>query len=53
MQMDCFHYDPASGKYGLAILRIMRLAAIATVIGLAGLLLFFWRKDKNKTANLK
>jgi protein SCO1/2 len=49
----CFHYDPSSGKYGLAILRVLRLAAVATVIGLAGLLLFFWRNSKKKEAGLK
>lgn len=49
----CFHYDPASGKYGLAILRVMRLAAIATIIGIAGLLLMFRRNNKRKEAGLK
>ena len=32
----CFHYDPASGKYGAAIVNIVRLAGIATVLALAG-----------------
>lgn len=49
----CFHYDPASGKYGLAILRVLRLAAVATIIGIAGLLLLFWRNGKRKEAGLK
>jgi len=49
----CFHYDPASGKYGLAILRVMRLAAVATVIGIITMLLFFWRSNKRKAVNLK
>lgn len=50
----CFHYDPANGKYGLAILRAMRLAAVATVLGIVGMLLVFWRTNKNKeAANLK
>ncbi|HXG86655.1 MAG TPA: SCO family protein [Pyrinomonadaceae bacterium] len=49
----CFHYDPASGKYGLAILRVLRLAAIGTIIGIAGLLLLFWRNNKKKEAGLK
>lgn len=50
----CFHYDPASGKYGLAILRAMRIAAVATVLGIVGMMLVFWRTNKNKeAANLK
>jgi protein SCO1/2 len=28
----CFHYDPASGKYGPVIVNIIRLAAIATLV---------------------
>lgn len=44
----CFHYDPASGKYGLAILRAMRLAAVATVLGIVGMMLVFWRQNKRK-----
>lgn len=49
----CFHYDPASGKYGLAILRVLRGAAVATIIGIVALILFFWRNNKKKAANLK
>ena len=28
----CFHYDPASGKYGAVIVNIIRLAGLATVV---------------------
>jgi len=30
----CYHYNPTTGKYGLAVLNIMRLVGIATVLGL-------------------
>lgn len=30
----CYQYDPATGRYGVAILRILKLAGIATVIAL-------------------
>ncbi len=36
----CYHYDPATGKYSLAILQFLRLGALLTVAGI-GLLLFF------------
>jgi protein SCO1 len=39
----CFHYDPATGTYGAAILNIVRLAGILTVVGIA-LLLFLLRR---------
>jgi protein SCO1 len=28
----CYHYDPATGKYGAAVLRLVRAAGIATVL---------------------
>lgn len=31
----CFHYDPASGKYGAVIMNIVRLAGAVTVLALA------------------
>ncbi|MGE3468333.1 MAG: SCO family protein [Pyrinomonadaceae bacterium] len=47
----CFHYDPSTGKYGLAILNVIRLAAIATLIGLGSMGFVFWRRNKVKSEN--
>lgn len=44
----CYHYDPATGKYGLAILRVMRLGGVATLLGLGAMLFVFWRRNKRK-----
>jgi protein SCO1/2 len=44
----CYHYDPASGKYGLSILRVMRLAGVATLLGMGLMGFVFWRRNKNK-----
>lgn len=44
----CFHYDPATGKYGLAILRVLRLAGAVTVLGMGAMIFVFWRKGKRK-----
>lgn len=41
----CFHYDPASGKYGLAIMNLVRLAGAMSVIGIVALLLVLRRKS--------
>ena len=39
----CYHYDPATGKYGAIITNILRLAAGATILILGGfLLIMFW-----------
>lgn len=48
LYLYCFHYDPSTGKYGLTILRVMRLAALATILGLGGMLFVFWRRNKKK-----
>lgn len=49
----CYHYDPSTGKYGLSILRIMRLGGIATVLGLGAMMFVFWRRNKRKVTSDK
>lgn len=44
----CFHYDPSTGKYGFAILNVMRAMAVATLIGMGAMGLVFWRRNKNR-----
>lgn len=42
----CMQYDPATGKYGLAVLRLLRIGAGATVLGLVLLLVRLNRRRK-------
>jgi protein SCO1/2 len=42
----CFHYDPMTGKYGLVIMRVLRLAGIATVLGLIGFIVLMVRRER-------
>ncbi len=51
LYLYCFHYDPSTGKYGLAILRVLRLMSVATIIGLGGMFFVFWRNNKKKGLN--
>jgi protein SCO1 len=44
----CYHYDPSTGKYGLAILNVIRLGGIATLIGMGAMGFLFWRRNKKK-----
>jgi protein SCO1/2 len=39
----CYHYDPAAGKYGAVIARIVKLSGIATVVALGGMMLILFR----------
>jgi protein SCO1/2 len=41
----CYHYDPATGRYGVAIMKVMRIAGVATLLGLAAMILLL--KSRN------
>jgi protein SCO1/2 len=41
----CYHYDPITGKYGAAAMRLMRFAGITFVVILSTFLFFMWRRD--------
>jgi protein SCO1/2 len=51
LMLYCFHYDPASGKYGFQILSVLRLAAIATVLGMGLMGFVFWRRNKSRNGS--
>ena len=44
----CYHYDPAKGKYGLAIMRLVRLAGLLTIALLGGFIIVAVRREGNK-----
>src|ERR1700752_2666662 len=39
----CFHYDPATGKYGAVVMNIMRIAGVITLLGILTMLLLLGR----------
>src|SRR5882672_875306 len=41
----CYHYNPATGKYGAVIMNVLRLAGAATVLILGGFVLIMFRRD--------
>jgi protein SCO1/2 len=51
LMLYCFHYDPASGKYGFQILSVLRLTAIATVLGMGLMGFVFWRRNKSRNGS--
>ncbi len=42
----CFHYNPLTGKYGLVIMRVIRIAGFLTVAALAILMTAMSRRDR-------
>jgi protein SCO1/2 len=43
----CYHYDIATGRYSLAIMRVVQLAGAATVLSL-GTLIFVWTRRERR-----
>jgi len=42
----CYHYDPATGKYGAAAIGAVRLGAIATVVAFLSFLFVSLRRER-------
>jgi protein SCO1/2 len=43
----CYHYDPATGKYGAAVMNVLRAAGALTVAGVLALILFLRRRARD------
>lgn len=44
----CFHYDPATGKYSLAIMTFVRIGAVLTMVGLGAFVFVHLRRDRRQ-----
>jgi protein SCO1/2 len=44
----CYHYDPTTGKYGAAIIRLVRLAGVATVLAILSFLAISFRRERQE-----
>jgi protein SCO1/2 len=42
----CYHYDPATGRYGASVLRLVRLGGIATVLAFLSFLTVSIRRER-------
>jgi protein SCO1/2 len=42
----CFHFDPSTGRYSLAILKVLQLGAVLTVLTIAGMLALLRRRSR-------
>ncbi len=46
----CYHYDPATGKYGLMAMNLIRLGGAVTIVVLGVFMAVMWRRDRQQTA---
>jgi protein SCO1/2 len=44
----CFHYDPLTGRYGLAIMRVLRAGGVMTVAAILGFITVSLRKERKQ-----
>lgn len=44
----CYHYDPSTGRYGFAILNVLRGFAVLTLFGMGAMGFVFWRRNKGR-----
>jgi protein SCO1/2 len=43
----CYHYDPMTGRYGLVIMRAVRIAGAATVLAIAAFIIVMLRRERH------
>ncbi len=46
LRLLCFDYDPDSGSYSVAVMRLVRVGGVLTVLGIASLVLVSWRRGR-------
>jgi protein SCO1/2 len=47
LMLYCYHYDPATGKYGAVVMNILRLAGGVSVVLIVGLLLVLRKRGRH------
>jgi len=52
LMLYCYHYDPSTGKYGVVIMNVIRLAGIATIISILGLLLLLRKISRRRMVSV-
>jgi protein SCO1/2 len=50
IMLYCFHYDPTAGKYGAAVMNLVRLGGVLTMITLGVFMTLLFRRDRRSAA---
>jgi protein SCO1 len=49
----CYHYDPATGKYGLAVMNLLKITGAITILVLGGFITIMLRRERKKRNQLE
>ena len=49
----CYQYDPATGKYGVVIMNVIRLAGLVTVLALGAFMVVMFGRDRHTKLEIK
>ncbi len=49
----CYHYDPETGKYGFAIMNVVRLAGVLTVLALGAFISVTLRRERRQDSAVR
>jgi protein SCO1/2 len=47
----CFHYDPEEGRYGPAVMKLVRLGGVLTLLGIGLFVAILWRKGRRAASS--
>jgi protein SCO1/2 len=48
LMLFCYHYDPTTGRYGLVVMRVLRIAGLSTVLALASFIIIMIRRERRQ-----
>jgi protein SCO1/2 len=48
----CFHYDPLTGRYGLAIMQVIRAGGVLTVAAMVGFITVSLRRERKRSRDV-
>jgi protein SCO1/2 len=48
LRLLCFDYDPNTGSYSVAILRLVRVGGVLTLLAIGGVMFFSWRRGRRQ-----
>jgi protein SCO1/2 len=52
LSLYCYQYDPKTGKYGAAVMRLLRISGVITLLGIVALIVFLKPRNRQQVAKI-